>query len=200
MLAYDGLMTKAEARNFGRAARKRMAAEEQAELDGQIVARCQEGLAWDGVQRVHAFLPLRRLGEINTWPLVEWLREAHPEVQVWAPRLSTAGGMEAVLVGLETAFRDNRLGVPEPVTGEVLRSDEMVDLVLVPLLAFDRAGHRVGYGGGYYDRFLASQPGARKVGLGYAASEVPGGIAAETHDVRLDAVVTERGVLEFGYG
>ncbi|MEC8061522.1 MAG: 5-formyltetrahydrofolate cyclo-ligase, partial [Pseudomonadota bacterium] len=69
-----------------------------------------------------------------------------------------------------------------------------------PLLAFDRRGYRLGYGGGYYDRTLANLrdgDGVLAVGVGYAAQEVAA-IPVEDHDARLDAIVTEAGVLEFG--
>jgi len=72
------------------------------------------------------------------------------------------------------------------------------DLVLMPLLGFDHAGTRLGYGGGYYDRTLAVL--ARKpmlVGLAFAAQELPQ-IPREDHDVPLDAVITEHGVRFFG--
>jgi 5-formyltetrahydrofolate cyclo-ligase len=68
------------------------------------------------------------------------------------------------------------------------------DVLFVPLLAFDRAGHRLGYGGGYYDRTLAGLPQARAIGCAFAAQEcdaVPAGV----HDMRLHAVATERGLI-----
>jgi 5-formyltetrahydrofolate cyclo-ligase len=69
-------------------------------------------------------------------------------------------------------------------------------LLFVPLLAFDRTGHRLGYGGGYYDRTLAALPGARAIGCAFAAQEVLA-VPAGAHDMRLDAVATERGILRF---
>jgi 5-formyltetrahydrofolate cyclo-ligase len=67
-------------------------------------------------------------------------------------------------------------------------------LLLVPLLAFDRAGRRLGYGGGYYDRTLAALPGAVAVGCGFAALELDA-VPAGPYDARLDMVATERGVI-----
>ena len=71
------------------------------------------------------------------------------------------------------------------------------DLLLVPLLAFDRQGRRLGYGGGYYDRALVALPGRTAIGCAFAAQEqerVPAG----PDDARLDAVATERGVILCG--
>ncbi|MEJ0047413.1 MAG: 5-formyltetrahydrofolate cyclo-ligase [Rhodospirillales bacterium] len=66
------------------------------------------------------------------------------------------------------------------------------DIMFVPLLAFDRRGHRLGYGGGYYDRTLAAHPSVRAVGFGFAAQEVPA-VPAGPHDRALPAIVTEGG-------
>jgi len=68
------------------------------------------------------------------------------------------------------------------------------DLLLVPLLAFDRAGWRLGYGGGFYDRTLAGLPGRRTIGCAFAAQQIEQ-VPVEAHDRRLDAVATEEGVL-----
>lgn len=68
------------------------------------------------------------------------------------------------------------------------------DLLLVPLLAFDRAGWRLGYGGGFYDRTLAGLPGRRTIGCAYAVQQIEA-VPVEAHDRRLDAVATEEGVI-----
>jgi 5-formyltetrahydrofolate cyclo-ligase len=65
------------------------------------------------------------------------------------------------------------------------------DLVLVPLVGFDRAGNRLGQGGGHYDRALAALPTARAVGLAWSIQEVPA-LPVETWDQPLDAIWTER--------
>ena len=70
------------------------------------------------------------------------------------------------------------------------------DIVLVPLLAFDAGGGRLGYGGGYYDRTLAAYPGALAVGVAFDAQEVDA-VPMEAHDRRLDAVLTESGLRDF---
>jgi 5-formyltetrahydrofolate cyclo-ligase len=68
------------------------------------------------------------------------------------------------------------------------------DVLFIPLLAFDRAGNRLGYGAGYYDRSLAGLPGARRIGCAYAAQEMDS-VPAGPHDAVLDAVATEAGVI-----
>jgi 5-formyltetrahydrofolate cyclo-ligase len=71
------------------------------------------------------------------------------------------------------------------------------DWLLVPLLAFDRAGRRLGYGGGYYDRTLASLPGATAIGVAYSTQEVDE-VPAGPDDAPLTAIATERGVIRAG--
>jgi 5-formyltetrahydrofolate cyclo-ligase len=68
------------------------------------------------------------------------------------------------------------------------------DVLLVPLLAFDRRGQRLGYGGGYYDRTLAALPGAVALGVGYAAQELDE-VPAGAEDARLQAIATEAGLI-----
>lgn len=91
----------------------------------------------------------------------------------------------------EDALAPSAFGVHEP--PEQAPAVEP-DLVLLPLLAFDRTGARLGYGAGHYDRtlpLLASRPGFRAIGLAFAAQEVER-LPAEPHDHPLDAILTER--------
>ncbi len=89
------------------------------------------------------------------------------------------------------ALRPGPLGTSFPAEGDEMRPDWL----LVPLLAFDRAGRRLGYGGGYYDRTLAALPGAAAIGCAHSVQEVPE-VPAGPEDVRLARVATENGVIE----
>ncbi len=100
------------------------------------------------------------------------------------------------------SLESNRYGIPEPVCSEdELRDADLIDVVLLPLLGFDREGHRIGYGGGYYDatfaflreRTQAAQP--LLVGVGYDAQRVES-IAPSSWDVSLDYVATETGLID----
>ena len=91
------------------------------------------------------------------------------------------------------ALRLGPMGTSEPVAGEELRPD----VLLVPLLAFDRAGRRLGYGGGYYDRTLAALPGAKAIGIAYAGQEMPE-VPAGPQDMRLPLIATEDSVIICG--
>ncbi len=92
---------------------------------------------------------------------------------------------------------DDALGVPAPgPSARVLHPD----VVITPLLAFDRRGGRLGQGGGHYDRSIANLRALKPVfvlGLAYAGQELPG-IPMEPHDQRLDAILTETGYIEVG--
>jgi 5-formyltetrahydrofolate cyclo-ligase len=105
----------------------------------------------------------------------------------------------------ETAtLRPNWLGILEPVGGEPLGS-RWFDVIFLPLMGFDSRGLRLGMGGGFYDRALAwrhtrsAWRGPQLVGLAYSFQQVPS-IAPQPHDVLLDAVVTERGVIRCSSG
>ena len=68
------------------------------------------------------------------------------------------------------------------------------DLIIAPMLAFDSAGNRLGRGGGWYDKFIASQPQALNIGVAYALQQADN-IPTEPHDQKLDYIVTEQGII-----
>jgi 5-formyltetrahydrofolate cyclo-ligase len=85
-------------------------------------------------------------------------------------------------------------GIPEPVNGPAV----VPDVLLVPLLGFDAAGYRLGYGGGYFDRTLASYPVKPKtIGVGFEIGRLPT-IHPQPHDIALDMIVTEAGTFPAG--
>jgi len=128
--------------------------------------------------------------ELDTQPLIAGLHRAG--CRVYAPRIEPRARMRFLRVKPRAPLRRNRFGIAEPAAAGAAGR---LDAIVMPLVGFDAAGHRLGMGGGYYDRLLARTRSFHRplrIGLGYAAQEVPH-LPAAAHDARLDAVVTERG-------
>ncbi len=145
---------------------------------------------------VHTFLPIPHRQEPDTQPIIARLWQQGVTLVISKSKL-TDHTLSHYLYTPETLLQPNRWGVPEPTEeGEPFPVKE-VDAVLVPLLAFDRQGHRVGYGKGYYDRFLSQcRPDTQKIGL---SLEPPVDVIEDTHplDIRLDCCVTPEQVWKF---
>lgn len=84
--------------------------------------------------------------------------------------------------------------VPEPIGNEIGAEPLDVEVAVVPMLAFDASGNRLGYGAGYYDRFLKRYPHIRKIGLCLSCQQVPL-IPSSEDDVRMDYIVTEKEII-----
>lgn len=122
-----------------------------------------------GFKSALAYLPMPHVNEVDTGLFIKYLQnEVQPPIQVAFPRTNfEALDMEAVLAEETTRFRENSLRLTEPDTGRVL-APQKIDIILLPLLIFDEKGNRVGYGKGFYDRFLAKcRPEVLKIGLSY---------------------------------
>lgn len=114
------------------------------------------------------------------------------------PRIDD-GRMVFVEVNLQHGFCLGAFGVPEPVGADVV-SVCAIDLIVVPGVAFDRHGFRIGFGKGFYDQALENRPlSCQLVGLGYAF-QVEDFVPREAHDVGLDWLVTDQEVIKFDGG
>lgn len=130
-----------------------------------ICRRAFESTDWSAVKWIHCYRPMPGSGEIDTQPLIALLKTlpVQPNITFVEPR------------------RDAPL------------SDEQYDVVIVPILGYNQHRHRLGWGGGWYDRFLATQHHTRTIGLAYASAAVS--FADEPHDIALDCIATENGIL-----
>lgn len=124
--------------------------------------------------------------EIDISPLLHKLAARGPVALPVTPPRGQALTFRRWLPG--DAMTRGPFGTQEPTGAPVVP-----DVLLVPLLAWDRAGRRLGYGGGYYDRTIAAIPGVRTIGCAFAAQEVDI-VPTDPHDAVLDAIATERGV------
>jgi len=183
---------KKRLRKAMKAERLALAKEEWQSRSARIV---QNILAFEKFQQakvVHGFIPDEHRHEVNLIPLLEWIISNQKKLLV--PVVE-----EGELISVElTSFNHlerNSFGVLEPIERVPSSLESEIDLVLVPLLAVDSKGNRLGYGKGYYDRFfkrLNSQ--AFKLGVAFAF-QVLNHVPATGNDIRLDAVVTESGMM-----
>ena len=177
----------------GRARRIRDAipAAERMRLSARVSARALRLLAGTGADTVMVYVSFR--SEVETAGLIDELRRTH---RVAAPRVADAGRMDAMLLSDQPLMR-SRLGIMEPPATATVVEPAAIDAVLVPGLAFDAHGYRLGYGGGYYDRFLARCARALRIGLAFEAQIVES-VRPHARDQPLDHVVTERRTIDAG--
>lgn len=150
---------------------------------------------------VHTFLSIERFREVDTAPFIEFIRCQDIPVVLAAPRVVQEDrSLTHHLYRAETLVT-NDWGIPEPAADDPTIATEDLDMILVPMLGFDPSGNRLGYGGGYYDRFLPQvRPDCVTVGLCFEFGRLPSPLPANVHDMRLDYVVTECGVSSFDLG
>lgn len=162
-------------------------------LSGEIATHL---FAWERYRdagTVHCFASIERNAEVDTAMIIRRMLEEGKRVCL--PRAKgEPGQMESVLLNSLDDLQPGRYGIAEPAGAETVASWEL-DLILVPMIAADRKYHRLGYGQGYYDRFLASASGCR-AGLLFREFLLDGELPVDAHDVRLDVLITESGVMQ----
>ncbi|MGI8811942.1 MAG: 5-formyltetrahydrofolate cyclo-ligase [Pyrinomonadaceae bacterium] len=147
-----------------------------------------------GVRCLHCFVPIKKFNEVDTAPILDRLWSDFPDMRIAVPRIRSGENvMDAVAFDRTTSLQTNPWGIDEPAKGEAI-DNASIDLVLVPAVCFDIRGHRVGYGKGFYDRFLAStRPGCQKIGLSFfEPAQTIDDIGR--HDVSVDRIVTPKTV------
>jgi 5-formyltetrahydrofolate cyclo-ligase len=123
--------------------------------------------------------------EVRTHELIAALLGLGKTVSV--PRvLPEPGEMQPIVIHGLDDFAPGRFGIPEPTTHEPF--DETPDVTIVPGLAFTRTGHRLGQGGGFYDRYLAQHPATYKIGLCFN-EQLDEAVPSDEHDIVMDEVV-----------
>ncbi|WP_035807071.1 5-formyltetrahydrofolate cyclo-ligase [Lunatimonas lonarensis] len=139
------------------------------------------------IQHIHVFLPIERLLEIDTGLLINRLFLEGKKLYTSVTDFDRQT-MQTVLLAPDMKWKKDQQGIsiPDPLVYE--EDEHLIDLVFVPLLAFDLEGYRIGYGMGYYDRFFSRIPqSVWRVGLSYFEPERL--LPREPHDVPLHACV-----------
>jgi 5-formyltetrahydrofolate cyclo-ligase len=169
------------------AGRDAMPSAERARLGDVIAGRF---LALPEVERARVVMAFSSFGsELPTEPLIEALVDRG--VTVALPRI-VAGELEPRTWRPGEPTTAAPFGALEPAAGRTV-APETIDVVVTPAVAFDRTGGRVGYGGGYYDRFLLrTRDDALRAGVAFGLQLVEGDLPAGAFDLRVDVVVTER--------
>ncbi|KQN34481.1 5-formyltetrahydrofolate cyclo-ligase [Pedobacter sp. Leaf41] len=146
------------------------------------------------VKTLHIFLPIIEKREPNTFLIVEWLAEKHPEIKIIVPKADFENALMTnhEYLGVDD-LQKNLYNILEPQKGIVHNGE--IDMVLIPLLAFDRWGYRVGYGKGFYDRFLQNI-NAQKIGLSLL-SAIDKIDDVNEHDIALDFCITPTETIKF---
>ena len=185
---------KARVRAILRARKEAMRPEERREKSS-LIARHLMLLIASG-ETVMVFTSKEK--EVNTTPLIEALfAEKNPVV---VPIIQQADvSLRLSYLRDVSALVPSTFGVPEPIGSEIPADPQDVDVIILPMLGFDRAGGRIGYGAGYYDRFLSKTPGLFKIGIAFACQEVEH-LPTDENDVRMDLIVTEEGIVYDGSG
>jgi 5-formyltetrahydrofolate cyclo-ligase len=150
------------------------------------------------VHYLHTFLPATGKKEVDTFLILEQIRRALPNLHVLAPRMEPGERkLSHHLLLPDTQVLTNEWGIPEPVGNDWV-DVKQIDVVLVPLLAYDLAGNRVGYGGGYYDVFLKEcRSDTLKIGLSFF-SPADSITDSAPHDVRMNLCITPENTWQFG--
>ena len=158
-------MNKLELRKKFKALRTQLSETEIEELSLEIANKSLELPIWD-YRYYHIFLSIAEQKEVDTEFLLHILQGKDKEVIIPKSDPET-GELINYLLTDQTVIKKNRWNIPEPQDGIEINNDKL-EVVFIPLLAFDTSGHRIGYGKGFYDRFLAScRPDIIKIGLSF---------------------------------
>jgi 5-formyltetrahydrofolate cyclo-ligase len=190
-------MTKSELRNTFLAKRQILSPAKHEALSARIVSEFLNAHNLTSVNTLHCYIPIERFAEVDTRPIFQRLWSEYPQIVTVVPRVNhQTEEIESLRYGPDTELVESRWQIGEPSHDE--RVDPLeIDMVLVPLVCFDLDGHRVGYGRGYYDRFLRkTRSDCRKIGLSIFP---PVDQIDDSHegDVRLDRFITPEQVYEF---
>lgn len=186
-------LSRAQLRKFYRAQRQALPATTRASASLSITRNLSGLSALTHAHVIAGFMATENEVSLALWFKSHWARDG----TTLLPRVGPAGAMEFFAFSQHTKLQRNRYNIQEPPAQEPI-SPATIDAMLVPLLAFDNAGHRLGMGGGYYDRYLSRlEHNIPLIGVAFACQQSNTLLPNEPWDVPLHTVVTENGVLEF---
>jgi 5-formyltetrahydrofolate cyclo-ligase len=160
-------MLKKDARNYFTGKRDTISPIDKQKWDDLLLIEFQS-MELPFLDYVFSFYPIEQNNEVNTFLITDYLHFKNPNLQICYPKTNLKNGtMQAIVCSADSIFEANAYNIPEPLDTE-MADPTVIDLVIVPLLAFDVNGNRVGYGKGYFDRYLKEcRDDCIKVGLSY---------------------------------
>ena len=175
-------MDKKELRRSIRERKRAMTEEEIVSRSEKLGVLFAQSEAYKNAKTIYGYLPYNQ--EVRTVPMLEQALKDGKKVAV--PKVY---GEEMKFLYLDdlTKVEKGYAGIPEPIADGPV-ADDKTALVLMPGLAFDPQGHRIGYGGGFYDKFLAAEPNHPTLALCYEFQMLPK-LDTEEHDIPVDTVL-----------
>ncbi len=198
--ASSGVERRRESRRRFRARRAALGTVEQIDHARAVARHFLTSPVTLSARTIGAYLAFD--GELDPAPLIERLLQSRRR-RLALPVVSAASRMDFYRLRRDTPLLANRFGIAEPAPGAAWVSPLSIDLLLVPLVAFDDRGVRLGMGAGYYDRFIGRLPltlRPRLVGLAHDVQHSHDPLPCDPWDVPLQAVITESGWRHFGSG
>jgi 5-formyltetrahydrofolate cyclo-ligase len=189
-------MTKSALRTIYKDKRSALSDTDRLKLDDLVLIQFQR-LQLSNVQTLLSYWPIATHHEVNTLPMSDFMEFRSPGLTIAYPRTNyEAVTMEAVAVDDDTEYETNQYGITEPIGENILLPEEL-DMVFVPMLVYDERGYRVGYGKGFYDRYLKlCKNDVIKIGFSYFAPE-PLISDVNDFDIPLNFAITPERIYEF---
>lgn len=165
-------MKKASLRKTYIQKRKELATADIETYSRSILAKIKTLDVFSTIKALHIFYPIPGKKEVNTLLIVDWLKTEYPRLNIVLPKSDLhSHTLKHIIWTEDTPLAMNEWGITEPESGHNISPNE-IDVVLLPLLAFDKKGNRVGYGKGFYDRFLTEcRNDTMKIGLSFFEPE-----------------------------
>ncbi|MGY6521758.1 MAG: 5-formyltetrahydrofolate cyclo-ligase [Mongoliitalea sp.] len=189
--------TKADFRKYFRLQRKKLSEEMLKEYSECVFALFKDFFEKSPkIKHVHVFIPMLDNQELDINPIINYLWSLG--CVVYTSQMNYINDqMDTVLFPFGSQVVKDEKGIPYPKNNGTVATDAL-QLVLVPLLAFDRKGNRLGYGKGYYDKFFSQISAKDFFKLGISLFPPVDQLPVEEHDIPLDACIYPKGILIFG--
>ena len=197
---HNNMMNKVQLRKQFLSKRKNLSKDDLAKNSLAIKQLFFQYFNLRGIKKLHIFLPIVKQNEINTWLIIDEIKQNHPHITLITSKSHfKTNSMESYVLNNHTIIMENKRGIPEPVNA-IKCSDNTIDMILMPLLCFDKQGFRVGYGKGFYDRFLQKcRKDIIKIGLSFF-EPVDQINEANENDVKMDICLMTDAIWEWERG